>query len=228
MESTRGPYEGDPVEWILSHARSVNFALELITEARLQRAEAELAAEEKKAGINRALDKALVEGRVRALVEKNITIIPFNTVVSNAPDGAKASGHMWPIGTSNEFAQYSAATWADNFEHLIPQMLSNVVNKNTAGVRPQLMYSGEGPNGLQLQFSANALVEVVWYKVGEMAAMAWQRDGAGLRSCKACGRLFIVTDRRQMFCPKNSLPGQQIGSSSCGSRYRQRENRRSK
>jgi len=109
-------------------------------------------------------------------------------------------GHIWPVGIEKRFIPFSLnETWRENFHHLIPQILAHVVDGNTQGVRPGLSYSGET---LTLQFQANALIEIIWYKVGEMAV-----SRAELRTCEECGTLFVVTDRRQREAAKPGKKG---------------------
>jgi hypothetical protein len=193
----RGPYEGDLVEWALSHARAVRFALRLI--------------------------KALSSGpEVKGLLEESITSIPMRSIFPEAPADLIATGHTFPEGLGYKFIPYAAQEWSNNFQHLAPQMLAYLVNNNTRGVRRQVVY--KVPPGLQIQLSARGLIEVIWHQVGEMAVMDWHQEGSGLNQCRECGLLFLVTDRRQEFCPKAAVPGDRTGSI-CGARYRQRKKR---
>lgn len=191
-DNPMGPYEGDPVGWMRAHARAVNFALKLIEATG---------------------DTAKATG----LLQEFSATVPLADLYDGAPAGSEAVGHIWPVGIEKRFIPFSLnETWRENFHHLIPQILAHVVDGNTQGVRPGLSYSGET---LTLQFQANALIEIIWYKVGEMAV-----SRAELRTCEECGTLFVVTDRRQRFCPKDTLPGQR-GGSVCCERNRKRRQR---
>lgn len=190
------PYEGDPVEWDLAHARAVRLALRLI----------------------QARNSA---NEVKALLEESITTIPMSKVMPTAPAGGKMVGHTFPLGQEYGFTLYNKEQWSKEFQHLLPQMIAYLVNANTSGVCHQLVYH---PPLLNIQLTARGLIEVIWHQVGEMAVMAWHQNGTGLGSCKECGLPFIVTDKRQEFCPKAAVPGERTGSV-CGARYRQRKKR---
>lgn len=195
LSEDRDPLEGDPVEWDLAHARAVRFALRLI-QARNSASE------------------------VKALLEQSVTTIPMNAVIPTAPAGLEAVGHTFPQGQEYRFTLYNEEQWSKEFQTFVPYMLTTMVNGNTCGVRHRLCYQPI----LHIQLIAEALIEVIWHQVGEIAVMAWHQNGSRIRSCKECGLPFIVTDKRQQFCPKAAVPGERTGSI-CGARYRQRNRR---
>jgi hypothetical protein len=67
-----------------------------------------------------------------------------------------------------------------------------------------------------------SLIEAIWYQVGEMALLSQEQDGKAVRACKECGTLFVVTDKRQQFCPGDAWSA----GSLCGARSRMRKTRK--
>ena len=153
--------------------------------------------------------------KTRSLLEQSLATAPLNLAIPSAPENAVATGHLWPVGIEHRFILYQHS------QYIAPQVIAFLVNANTKGVRRQLAYDGKI---LQSQLAARALIEVIWYRLGEMAVSAWHDQATALRTCKECGLLFTVTDRRQQFCPKATVPGTRA-SSLCGSRYRKRKSR---
>lgn len=100
------------------------------------------------------------------------------------------------------------------------RLLAEMVNENTKGIHQGLQTT---KRGLALSRTATALIEVIWYLVGEAALLVSrgmsreERPAQGIRMCEECGLPFVVTDRRQRFCPPD------FGSKSlCATRARQR------
>jgi hypothetical protein len=88
------------------------------------------------------------------------------------------------------------------------------VNWNTPGVRYGLQRVEE-PGGLVAALTATALLEVIWWHVGQWALRVTK--GGEVRLCEFCDTPFLVEDGRQRFCPKT------IGEESlCALKARQR------
>lgn len=90
----------------------------------------------------------------------------------------------------------------------------DLVNSNTVGLRTGLDADSE-KEGFHLKLRAAALIEIIWMHVRDAAL------GGTLRRCADCGTPFLVTDKRQNFCPPD-LPG---GKSRCAARSLKRRQR---
>jgi len=66
-----------------------------------------------------------------------------------------------------------------------------------------------------MKLGARGLIEIIWLLVRDMAL------GGELRRCEECGAPFLVTDRRQRYCPPD-LPGT---NSRCAARAQKRRQR---
>ena len=100
-------------------------------------------------------------------------------------------------------------------------MVAGLVNGNTEGVHREISrMQGQLASG----FVFPALISAIWWMLGDAAILAQEQDGAAIRLCEECGTPFVVTDRRQRFCPP------EFGSkaSVCGTRYRMRQHRAKK
>jgi hypothetical protein len=186
-------WKGDPLSWFLSHASTVDLVLRLIVHLSTGNED----------GISQLLRSrmvyadGMVEGdkteRVAGLVLAQGSEVRFRPI---SLDGA-VSG------------QHSA---------MAAELIVNLVNSNTQFVRNRLQLSFD-KDDIWSSISFVALIEAVWYLVGQAAAKA---RFSGIRLCEECGAPFIVTDKRQRFCPGG------VGyssSSTCGTRSRKRRQR---
>jgi hypothetical protein len=95
---------------------------------------------------------------------------------------------------------------------LARRAVADMVKANTVGVRQELS-SLDGR--LVYVWSAAALIEAVWQHVATWALEV--EAGGELRRCKECQRLFLVTDKRQEYCPPfPSAEKRKRGLSTCG------------
>jgi hypothetical protein len=90
--------------------------------------------------------------------------------------------------------------------------LNELIAANLRRAGHRLFLAGAG---FDLGIDANSLIEVVWWHVARVAA---GQVGRGLRRCKECEHLFIVTDGRQQFCPHPTGTGESL----CGDRNRKK------
>lgn len=190
--------KGDPLAWVLGQARSVRFCARLIES--LSNLDAR--------GVVRVLRENLVE---RSVTELGIQ--------SDDPE-VKEQVFSWIEGIkrTDQFVWLGrAANAREKVFAMARQLIVAMVNGNTQGVRPRALRIA--PSGrLEPAVVAPTLIENIWWKLGEWALTAEARGERGLvRLCKECGTPFLVTDRRQEFCP--GPPGQ---GSTCGYRYRKR------
>ncbi len=109
------------------------------------------------------------------------------------------------------------------YEALITEFVNNIIvwciNGNTANVsRDFYVENGKLLNGITYK----ALIEVIWYQVGDIALKA--QEGGEMRVCDYCKMPFLAEDGRQRFCPPLEIEGQNSRiQSACGLRYRQRK-----
>lgn len=210
-------YLGDPVDWFLAHARSVEFALRLM--AALQYPGDGSLLEVLK-GYRR--DWRLPPQLVWPGISYGFAALSGGGFVGTYP---VAIGRNHGLGTppSVSLINRGAKRPRSTREHAL-RLLTYMVNANTAGVtRALVVYGG----GAVIRRGAQSLIQVVWWHIGEAladegynAASADQdKDVVAVRECEECGAPFFVTDRRQRFCPTDPR---------CAERNRKRRNRQRK
>ena len=95
---------------------------------------------------------------------------------------------------------------------LARRAVAGMVSGNTVGVAQRMTVFG---GHLVSVNSADALIEVVWQHVANWALEV--EAGGELRRCEKCQRLFLVTDKRQKYCPPfDSAEKRKRGLSTCG------------
>lgn len=194
------PYEGDPLSWFLAQASTVRFALHLLA-------------------MLRDSDEAALAGWIKA----QMISVPLKRFIPSAPsEKYKTAAHLFAIGTETVLNPLKEPQqWEGAHDVLAMQLVEYLVNANTVGVRRRL-FVGPFEKKVRAQFSARALIEAIWYLVGEAALSPQEGRFSGVRFCEECGTPFIVTDKRQRYCPGDELSG----ASLCGSRARMRRRRK--
>ena len=208
----------DPPEWFLSQAQTVRFALDLIKALGcLDDKQLIATLEDHSVDLDRCANHTQHHS---SSTRQNKTSIFGGDVISGVyvlqlgeerPNNiAQTVIISTPIGQSRSSAIR---------EHAYA-LLALMVNRNTKAIRLGVRASS---NGLVFCREARALIEVIWYHIGEMALLIGRgknrltRPAQGIRMCEECGLPFVVTDRRQRFCPPD------FGSKSlCATRARQR------
>jgi len=206
--------KGDPVDWVLAHARTVRFALRLLHALQypgdgllLDVLQEEWRPFEGPPDLD---DPEVTRGF--AALEKGGIVGRFGVAL-----GAETT-MLVPVTVLPEHAGRPEATRA-----VAQELLVLMVSSNTVGVTQSLTVRN-GTFGVQRR--ATSLIEVIWYHVGEMALIqqhaqtTGEDNGKAIRTCEECGSPFLVTDQRERFCP--SPFG---GPSLCASRNRQRRYR---
>lgn len=187
---------GDPLDWVLEHARWVKFALDLIYAFAKQDS-----------------------SRLRGLLESHTTEVDFETplldsIIVKEGNGsfpyAKLRVFSYPGGSGCAKGETLYPTKPGDILGGIPSLIATLVNANTRNMRQELW---------QTEFlwvrKFRSLIEVIWAMVGELAVKS-TGEGDYFRRCEWCGTPFLAKDKRQRFCPdefsKQSL---------CGLKYRQ-------
>lgn len=187
---------GDPVAWFVDQAATVRLVLSLIE----------------------ALQEP-GESRLRSILEPWRVSPPVEDAASGAVPKSAYAVAIGPrrelIVIGHQFDPPRAVVPSPVAEAAM--LVSVLINRNTEGVRRVVMPGP--PDGPFLQgFHARALVEVVWHHVGSMALAVHGGGGKMVRLCEECGTPFLVTDRRQRFCPPEYGSRQSL----CGARARWR------
>ena len=200
----------EPVDWIIAQARTVEFALKLV--------------EALKAGNKERLERVLAQ---RRLGISNLE----NLIDGGPPLGryahyyvAKGGGYGGEGGKLGDGQQFRGGWYQGDYypvydddrglERHAEVIVAELVNANTEGVREHLWVDYH--RGFGLEQRGRGLIELIWVHLRNAAL------GAGeIRRCLECGAPFIVTDRRQQFCPPD-LPGTK---SRCAGRSQKRRQR---
>lgn len=191
--------KGDPVEWFLAQALTIRFILFLI----------------------KAIQNNDDE-EIKSLISDTVVQVPLNTFYENAPTGHYAPAHISIEGQETVYRIFNSNYWKDKYHLFALQMVNLQINKNTEGVRRQLILNEREMNKSVPQFASRSLIEAIWYMVGDIYLLSFEDKGKGIRTCEECGMPFIVTDKRQKFCP-----GDQFSKGSlCGARQRVRRARK--
>jgi len=212
--------EEDLLPWILGQADTVRFALDII--GMLEH------------GTLRELRNTLKSRQV-SLTESEITEqlqkLPIVGWGAEGPPNVTFR-YNCTIGLETLDHYYSAwktrgrfMTWdEDRVRSHAAELLTALVNRNTAHVRP--VFFCEGNDRLQMTYDYRALIEVIWHHIGNMAMMSQEGTGVRIGVCHECGSLFVASRRPREghpeFCPPEMYEGK---GSRCGLRHRMRERR---
>lgn len=111
-------------------------------------------------------------------------------------------------------------------EDVAASLLKEMTSSNTRGVKDALVVNRPTPSGFQRRREADALVEAIWWHVGQ-----WAADGV-VRLCdlRSCRTPFLVTDQRQRFCPGETIIDPKTGEarpsrSRCAALHQKRRQR---
>jgi hypothetical protein len=101
-----------------------------------------------------------------------------------------------------------------NLRRISLSTLHSYVTEGLREVRPQLAWQDGGFVWLYAPRATRqygpAAITMAWYHVGQAAV-----DKSPIAHCELCGEPFLVTDRRQRFCPKPNF----YSESPCRQRY---------
>ena len=186
---------GEPVNWFLAQSRSVRFGLYLLFCLQEQD--------------DQKLTELLRTAEVKIRFEEVDLVDRYNLSLENIT-------YEFAEGAELVIRNYPVSSLKENQQLFAKEILTHIINTNTKGVRRRLYVTAEGKISHQLE--ASALIEVIWHHVGDAALPS----GNGIRICKECGLPFIVTDKRQRFCPGDDFSS----GSTCGTRYRVRKSRK--
>lgn len=195
--------KGDPIDWLLAQARTVRFALHLIN------------------AINNKDEEDTKTFILNAMVQ-----VQANMLRKEAPEGLKAKAHVFAEGSKIVFrVLIQQNIWEGKYRLLAIQIVNHLVNSNSEGVQRRLLLKGntipETPYKFAQQLAARSLIEAIWYMVGNAALLSQEKNGKGVRTCQECGLPFIITDKRQRFCPGDAFSK----GSLCGARNRMKKHR---
>lgn len=196
--------KGDPIDWILTSAKTVRLTLYLI--------------------------KAIQENdseKIMTVLDSAAITVPYK-LFSGLSDGDKPKAILLVKGQNTITVSYNRDIWLyDPLTHA-KNLINDLINDNTKGIRRRIVIKKRKTKDEIFkpipQYSANALIEVVWHLIGDAYLLSFENEGKGIRTCEECGLPFIVTDNRQKFCP-----GDQFSKSSiCGNKNRVRNYRKLK
>jgi hypothetical protein len=190
---------GDLFTWTLAQARTVRLAIDLIET--LQNGP---------------------DGDVASALSRNKSAMTTTTVIEH-PSGIEYE-LMVPEYIVALRERVIQRCWPDAFAPRLQaaEMIADLVNGNSSSVRWMVQATPDGE--LVETMHADALVEVVWWHVGQ-----WATRGK-VRSCalSTCAMPFLVTDQRQQFCPSDYVNVDKSGRvrpgrSRCAALYQKRQ-----
>lgn len=192
---------GDPLGWFLHQAKTVRFALQIIN----------------------ALQENKTEEQLSDLINNEMMLVPMKVLVKDTQEETKGPAHCFAEGADIVFRP---ALDREGKHNLIAfQLVCHLININiqnavrTIGIKTKRSVPTEQYIFTQ-QFAFRSLIEAIWYMIGDAAVNLNRR---GVRICQECGLPFIVTDKRQKFCPGDPFSS----GSLCGGRNRIRRYRKS-
>ena len=204
---------GDPLEWIYAQAGTVRLVLELL--------ESMGGADERLETVLRRHCPYRLPQDVWGLKESFFQQVAYQRVQDDDNVGYLVTLPVAKLDTVAD-RMYGAATLTD----LAVSIISDLVDANTPEVRQRLSWDDTATKFVFRQ-GAPRLIQVVWWQVASVAVASDKQ----VKLCKLCGAPFIVTDRRQKFCPaaydyldpktKTSRPGR----SKCAALYQKRKER---
>jgi len=119
-------------------------------------------------------------------------------------NGKRRAGFLLPQGTDIKFVEFfRPPDTSAGFRDLAAHLVRGLVNDNTTGIRFALSRRAAGV--LAWAMTARALVDCIWWMVGEMAVAGSDEGGDAVRLCEECGMPFRVTHARQRFCPPDQF-----------------------
>lgn len=190
---------GDLFTWVLAQARTVRLAIDLI--------------------------EALQNGSdadVSSALSRSKSAMTTTTVIER-PSGIEYE-LMVPEYIVALRERVVQRCWPDAFEPRLQaaEIVADLVNGNTPGVHWAVEATADGR--FTDVMHSNALIEVVWWHVGQ-----WATHGK-VRMCalSSCSLPFLVTDQRQQFCPSDyaiiDKDGRvRPGRSRCAALYQKRQ-----
>ena len=182
---------GDPTEWVYAQARSVRLVLELL--------------ETLEDGRQLSLETVFRRHCPYRQLLRDVALdapflsqrLSFQRVDPAPQDAAGGTPRAWYVvtlpvarGDSAGDRLYSAPSPRE----LAASVITDLVNENTQAMH-QILKWDAGTSQFSLARGALSLVEVIWWHVATAAV-----DGQ-VKLCDLCHAPFIVTDRRQRFCP---------------------------
>ena len=196
FESFRAPsgeLDGDPVLWVWAHARTVRFLLELID---VLRSPDDTGTGTGGTGassllVNQMPDESSGEWEFTFAVLRN----PRAPVIVPKDSGVVPPG--WSV---------TAAVVSANIEWLRSELMATVWGDR------------DNPGGLQLGYDWSGLIEMIYWRVGELASRSKEQGEGVLKRCKECGHFFVAKNPKQVYCP----PSVGLARSLCGGRRRTR------
>jgi hypothetical protein len=197
VENPEERKRGDPLAWVLLHARFVRIALDLMYDV-AGRYGGDALEQFRYCGIR---EIPIAEAQKLTSGQKKLGILDY-------PCGAYTCTTLVPVPRST-----SEALWA------APSLISLLVNANTKNVRSELVVHHKARLGSVLFF--RALIEAIWSMLGNLALAAGD-DSVHWEKCVHCHTPFLATDDRQQFCPppEGGFVGRR--QSLCGLKHRQR------
>ena len=173
---------GDPVEWVLEHARFVRLAIDL------------------------TYALAIEDGRGALRLFGNFVVYK-----DYSHHALRGTGELtYPRGAIIDTTIVPAPKSESDALWYAPSVITLLVNANTMNIHQELILDSKGRIMPVQRY--HALIEAIWSMVGDLATKTRQEDeSAYFKRCKRCGTPFLATDKRQKFCPpilsKESLCG---------------------
>jgi hypothetical protein len=206
---------GEPIAWILEQAKWVAFCMELIE------------------SINNEPDRLYSK-----LIRQSVGKLEFKQMMEN---GKKVYYRDYYDGTvrinddpkrhlpqkREEFVEcfsimagpnrLSTGEYRGSAMEIARKVVADSVTANTISIKTKFL---SGPKGFVLQYEANSLIEVIWWRVSQLALLTESR-GKLIRLCPECGRAFVASNSRERYCPPDEFSRQSL----CGARNRMRRMR---
>ncbi len=192
---------GDPLGWFLHQAKTVRFVLQLIN----------------------ALQENKTDEQLSNLINNERMKVPLKVLFKDTQEETKGPAHCFAEGSDIVFR--AALDREGKYNLFAVQLVSHLININsrnvvrTIGIKTKRSTPTEQYVFTQ-QFAFRSLIEAIWYMVGGAAV---NLNRKGVQICRECGLPFIVTDKRQKFCPGDAFSS----GSLCGGRNRVRKYRKS-
>ena len=199
----RPPPGGDPLSWLGTHARTIEFVLTLDDYLR----------KSDQAGLSAFLSQQTVSNPLGEGTPGLIVGTPRGVALAYVTEPSAETGSGLLV---TDVAHFRSIRPEDGDEGIARTFIGEIINLNLQGIRRQLSVLS---TRIQSGFTFDAVLHVAYWHLADAVT------GGRARRCAdpECRSYFRVTDERQRFCPTLTASGSV--ESRCGGRYRKARQR---